>query len=455
MSWHAKAGVEASGKAGIPFVAEGEVKVSAEIGSSIGIGYERTNTDEKNWNQGVSNSKSTSKTESESLSSSELFEYNNGKSNSKSNSHSSSSSEENTAVDTISVALEKINQNSRTKSLKNETTESKGSTYTISEDYNSNENTNIAHNLNEENTEQSSATIEKSNQTTFTVSVSANQGFTVKPGECKILVCYPFVFSVAVPYDCISENGLIERVNTDIMLIDSTTMLKGNLTCAQSLINCEDKDKGNIFLNNKVELNLALKNVSSTTHFDYGEDFYSNKDKNVVLAISDNLNYQFVLLSDGNLVIKLNKITVWQTQMTFFSNFTTRIRINEKGHLIQESQDLFTNTYPNYRNQEWLTVWSSAPINHNVTIGIPFNNGRSYILILSDTGVLNMYDSVGALIWCTDKDCAHRFGYKFPEVYLVPILSNSSNFSTPFEPNNHNSISRSVEKSPFKIYFTR
>ncbi len=400
-SWHAKA----SGKVGILLITEGEIQVSAEFGSTTSLGYERSKTEEKNWNQGFKKIKSITETESESLGSSELFEFNNGKSNS----HSSSSSEENTAVDMISFALGNLNRNSKLKSLQNETPESKGSTYAISEDYN----------FKEENAEQSSVTIEKSNENTFNVSANqANRGFIVRPGDCKILVCYPFVFSVVVPYDCISENGLIERVNTDIMLIDSTTMLKGNLTCAQSLINCEDKDKGNIFLNNKVELNLALKNVSSTTHFDYGKDFYSNKDKNVVLAISDNLNYQFVLLSDGNLVIKLNKITVWQTQMTFFSNFTTRIRINEKGHLIQESQDLFTNTYPNYRNQEWLTVWSSAPINHNVTIGIPFNNGRSYILILSDTGVLNMYDSVEALIWCTDKDCAHRFGYKFPEVYL-------------------------------------
>ena len=116
---------------------------------------------------------------------------------------------------------------------------------------------------------------------------------------------------------------------------------------------------------------------------------------------------------------------------------------------------MFIDTYPDYRRGEWITVWSSAPINHNVTIGTPFDNGKSYVLVLSDTGVLNMYDSVGALIWCTDKDCQHKFGYKFPEVYLLPILSKESDFSTPFEDNSHNSISsmfQNIDNLVTKLY---
>jgi len=156
---------------------------------------------------------------------------------------------------------------------------------------------------------------------------------------------------------------------------------------------------------------------------------------------SENAWYELVLRLDGNLAIKRYEEIVWQTEMAFFANYPTRVRITEKGHLIQECQNLYTNTYATYRRNEWLTVWSSAPINHNVTIGIPFDKGYSYVLVLTNAGTLSMYDAVGALIWCTDDDCQHRMGYKFPQLYLLPILSNLSSFATPIESNNtHNSI---------------
>ena len=77
-----------------------------------------------------------------------------------------------------------------------------------------------------------------------------------------------------------------------------------------------------------------------------------------------------------------------------------RVRINEKGHFIQEAQNIFF--LADYRQDEWITVWSTAPINQNVTIGIPTLNGKSYVLVLSDSGALNLYDAVGAIIWCSD-----------------------------------------------------
>ena len=426
----------------------GTVGMKVSMEKSLGGSYSSSNskTDEQNWNKNSQNSKSNSDSVSETLGSSETVESNIGNSHSKSNSHSSSSSNENRIMDSISFANEKAIENSKSTSLQNSLSESSGSTYAVNEEFQSSQGTSISNNLNEENKEETTVNIEKSNQTTFTVSVSANQGFSVKPGECKILVCYPFVISAAIPYNCIEESGEIERIHSEIILIDSSTILKGNLSCAQSLINCEDKDKGNIFLNNKMELNKALKNVESRAHFDFGKEFVSDKDKDIVIMISENSLFRLVFLSNGELIIKRHQNIVWRSEMKFFSNYSTKIRINEKGHLIQESKDLFTNTYPEYRKNQWITVWSSAPINHNVTIGIPFDNGISYVLILSDTGVLNMYDSVGALIWCTDKDCQHKFGYKFHEKYILPILSNSSNFSTPFEPNSHNSISKLVKE---------
>jgi hypothetical protein len=88
---------------------------------------------------------------------------------------------------------------------------------------------------------------------------------------------------------------------------------------------------------------------------------------------------------------------------------------------------------------------SSVPIHQNVTIGIfkSPDNQKSYKLVLEDSGDLNLYDAIGALIWCgVDPKCKHRFGYKFPEMYLVPI-----NIITPWVENDrHNSISSLIKK---------
>ena len=162
---------------------------------------------------------------------------------------------------------------------------------------------------------------------------------------------------------------------------------------------------------------------------------------------SANSFYQLVHKSDGNLEIRNFEKIIWQNEMNNFSFKKSRIRINEKGHLIQEAQNIFESFVGDYRKDEWITVWSSAPINHNVTIGISNMNHKSYVLVLSDSGVLNLYDAVGAIIWCSDIGCQHRQGYKFPEVYLVPTL-----FLTPEEENAHNSINKLIINSNLTLF---
>ena len=88
----------------------------------------------------------------------------------------------------------------------------------------------------------------------------------------------------------------------------------------------------------------------------------------------------------------------------FGSDDQIRIRINEKGHLVEEVRNMFAKTVAKYRENEWVTVWSSAPINHNTTIGVPTvskSQKIGYKLVLDDSGTLNLYDAVGALIWCS------------------------------------------------------
>ena len=409
---------------------------------------------EENWNSVKTKSSSTSKSDTESLGQSNSFAVSNGKSNSKTNGHSSSSAAENRASDSISLSLSAAKSYGKAKSKQDSTSESSGFSYNINDGFSSNNETSISNNFNQEDSISISSNTEKRSEKSYTMSVSANQVYYIRPGECKILVCFPFVISAAIPYECIdeSDNGEFKKVHTEMMLIDNSTTLDGNLTCAQSLIDCKNKNKANFFINNN--MNFLMPDLTdSYSRLEFGKEIYSNTQNDSVIMISNSMRFQLVLFKEGNLAIKRYRETLWQSEMNFFNDSKTRIRINEKGHLIQEMQakNLFANEIPNYEQQDWITIWSSAPINHNVTIGTPYDaDGNSYVLVLSDSGVLNLYDAVGALIWCTDEDCQHRFGYKFPEVYLVPIISKSAEFFTPVEDNNHSSINRLVKKTDFE-----
>jgi hypothetical protein len=105
---------------------------------------------------------------------------------------------------------------------------------------------------------------------------------------------------------------------------------------------------------------------------------------------------------------------------------------------------LFSKTVPDYRSEEWITVWSSVPINHNVTIGMPTTNSDDknimYKLVVENSGELNLYDALGIIIWSPIQTKAqHKNGYKFPEVYLVP-----TNFITPSDSDKHNSLNVAI-----------
>ena len=210
-------------------------------------------------------------------------------------------------------------------------------------------------------------------------------------------------------------------------MIDTTA---SNIMCAHTLINCKERDNAGIFIDHNSEITNP-----PDVRLEYGQ----HKETGVI-AVSKNEKYKLILQYDGSLAILLHDKIVWENGMDFFEDYYARVRINEKGHLVEEVKSLFVNTTPEYRSDEWITVWSSAPINHNVTIGIPSYNDKNYVLVVSDTGFLHMYDSVGTLTWCTALDCKHRVGYKFPEVYLVP-----TNMITPQDNDKHNNIDKNVK----------
>jgi hypothetical protein len=428
--WNVHASYSASAEANLGIV---KLSGTSTIGGGVGGSSSSSETSENNWQNSKSNSKSNSKTNSESNSKTDTFIISNGKSNAETESYSSSSSEENRASDSISYSIAIANSLVKGKSKSNSSSEGTSTGYNINDNYQATNETSIGNNINEEKTEIISTNIDNSTSFSKTLSVSSSQAYHVKPGECKILVCMPFVISAAVPYKCIGNNKELYEMYTEIMLFDNSTEIE----CVQSLIDCMNKNQMNTFMNTNIEF-VNTKNPNYwNSRLDFGRNVEAVEDDLIIIK-SSNSFYQFVQNSNGNLEIRNFEKIIWQNEMNYFNK--SRIRINEKGHLIQESQNIFS--LENYRKDEWITVWSSAPVNHNVTIGIPNLNGKSYVLVLSDSGILNLYDAVGAIIWCTDIGCQHRLGYKFPEVYLVPTL-----FLTPEEDNNHNSINKSIIKS--------
>lgn len=224
--------------------------------------------------------------------------------------------------------------------------------------------------------------------------VSSNQAYDIKPGECKILTCMPFVISAAVPYSCIGDDNELYEMHTEVMFIDNSTKIE----CAQTLINCEDKNKINTFINTDMDFQRTTNSEFDFTRLEYNRFVESKPEDDFIILESSNSLYQLILSSDGNLILKNLDRIIWQNEMNYFNK--SRIRITEKGHLIQEAKNFFS---VDFRRDEWTTVWSTQPVNHNVTVDIPYLNGKTYVLVLSDTGVLNLYDAAGAIIWCSDN----------------------------------------------------
>jgi hypothetical protein len=257
-------------------------KVSATVSVTAGGGESESNTNSRTQEtmRGTTNTQteSTSNTQTESTGSSESFQVNNGKSSTATNSRSSGSSDDNRVSDSIAVSRAYAQTLNSAQSKTNSSSDTIGQTYSVNDQYTSDESSAITNNINDETSKASSSNVEMTNQTTYTVSVSSRQGYFVEPGGCKILVCFPFVISVAVPYVCVGGGGgggvgqRTKIVHTEMILIDSSSLLKGNLTCGQSLINCEEKNKADLFLiNNREFVRASHRNdQTSNAHLYYG-----------------------------------------------------------------------------------------------------------------------------------------------------------------------------------------
>jgi hypothetical protein len=423
--------------------------VSASMSHTFSGSYSssttNSRTEEENWSNTFSNSESSTNTESSSNSDSKMSSIGYGRSNGKTVGHSSSSSDENRESDSISSTRDASRTKSKSLTNSNATSETNSKSFRIDDSYtNSNETTNTE-TASFDNSSMRSNSLDRGKQHIHTVTINDERSFPVAPGKCKIAACFPIVRSIPILHECSNRDGIHDIVPVEYMVLDSMEMNNNQSFCAIDLIDCNQLENDNYMFKN---INDEYNRANGENSLEYGEIIYdkdtlSKGGQTGLIRWSTNGDFLLKLEESGNLVLMHHQIVVWKNDMGFFKNYIKRVRINEKGHFIQEVKGLFSASAPNYRQNEWITVWSSAPINHNVTIGVPKIKGHlsGYKLIVENVGDLNLYDSIGTLIWsATKQDAKHRFGYKFPEVYLVP-----TNFLTPEVKNDkHNSLDSTI-----------
>ena len=352
---------------------------------------------------------------------SDWFSVSNGKANSRIQAQSSISTDDNIESDSVSQIIDFLKTRSKSKS--NENTNS--NEYKVDETFQSSEENRISTRVRTANEKFDSVRNKSSNSTIYSYTYSIDESFELPAGSCKIAVCLPFVKAIPIPFECIrdetsKEDPLATFYADYIYDIEKTT---NGIRCTNSIIDCSERWNPRFF---KLD-NFELENAEPTNTLYWGEVL-----NNPRYFISKNGMYILEIDPNGELTVKQGEQKIWSNNMGIFNTETKstnnkkseliRVRINEKGHLIEEVKGhlLFSNFNKNkYRKNEWVVVWSSAPIHHNVTIGIfkTPDNHKSYRMVLEESGNLMLYDAVGALIWCTASKCNHRFGYQFPEVY--------------------------------------
>lgn len=367
-----------------------------------------------------------------------------GSSNTHSISRSSGIGSEVSISDSLAMSFEALRSNSHSQSFQNSNTNNRADSYSVSDTNTATKENSITRSYNEDKSSSNSKENGTQNTKQLSMSISSSHSFQIKPGECKITVCKPLVSAMVIPYSCAGEDK-VQNVFADVMFVDRDA--NNNFGCVLSAINCKDRNNPYQFVPDDDEYNNA--NVYSS--IPYGKTLQ----KGGRIRSPDE---QYILMheTNGNLILKQYEQEIWSSGITKFDNYQTRVRINELGHLVTEvlfinnSGDVddeqcmglswFSNSDKNYkcRDNDWIVVWSTASINHNVQIGIPSapNSRTNYKLVLSDSGELKLFDSCAAMIWCNSEDCQHNMGYKYPRMYLLP-----TNFETERIPNDfHNSL---------------
>lgn len=353
----------------------------------------------KNW--GSSNSKGTTNSKTDSLSDTNSFSGSINDNYSKAVTDLTTGTKGSSESDTNSETNGSTNTNSK---MDTNTVE-----FTASEDWGSSNST-------ETGTGSSNTTTSASTQ-----SQSMGYSFQVTPGKCKRLVCFPDTDMIIAPYLC---GDSVEHTAVRTHAVVSTLVsIDGRFNCDVGLVACED------VINNSIPMVPVDDTVSTITHANaikVGEVLDAGRH-----LTSENEEYTARVASNGNFIVyKSDTIKVWETggNPFFGDNYPSRVRINERGHLVTETKNMWSKVEPSYRPDEWIQSWSTQAFGNNYTVGTPRrydSTSDEYVLVLDNNGRLVMYDAAYVKIWCSYEDvgkpCVNSKGFKYQENYLLPL----------------------------------
>ena len=229
------------------------------------------------------------------ISSTNLFSFDIGRGNSSTNMHSSSSTYENRLSDPISILRESS--------------------------------TNYRHEFYDEKD-----LLEKLEPKYLNISIKAEFSSNNLSDSCKIAVCLTNLRVITVPFECIDLDASIELISSQYIFMTETAA-NNSITCNYELIDCSKELKDNFTIIKNQEYIQSIYS-NSFSYGDYGLPTEFEK-------VSKNKKYSLELTEEGNLVFKYRNKKIWDNKMGFFkeSDYEIRIRINEKGHLIEGNLD--------------------------------------------------------------------------------------------------------------------
>lgn len=261
------------------------------------------------------------------------------------------------------------------------------------------------------------------NTTTSTITTTRSVGKSVQVplGKCMRAICFPDVYAYVVPYICVDTvTQIAERAYATVTKPRPTN---GYYACNVAFALCKDVDDDTI----PPMVSDSFASLTSTNSLRIGGVIDAAATSSLK---STNGIYEARVEKNGNFIIyKSGTVKVWETGATpfFGSQYSHRVRINMRGHLVIESTNLWSNVNPVFREDEFVQIWSTQKFGNNYTVGNPRRPDSSsddYFLHLDDNGRLMLYDASYIMIWCSfdrvGKPCVNGKGFKYQENYLVP-----------------------------------
>jgi hypothetical protein len=323
-----------------------------------------------------------------------------------------------------------------------------------------------------EKTLQEARNVEMSNSTStgFELSFDVSTTFPFPAGSTVVGVNLFTVKSTQVQWSCRNSAGAERILFSDVATITE----KDRDQYIQTILKVEQVDNyyeiiddafnGRTVLSNDRNYNGNARAMTDRQMFSVDKDRVPLQESNNVQQrrMLSTPNYELFLTGFGDMYIKAvgSEEKLWSTD-TFISRTTdefrtnadgtvtkvskgsVRVIINEMGHILIQADKMFTNAPFSPYNQTvsdsatgikttttYTTIWSNVPKHMKYQVG---TRRTGYVLLLKEFmgsnggGVpdidLVLYDGGGSIVWCArNVACVHPRpqGYRFPELYYLP-----------------------------------